>query len=362
VGRLIEHDQADRQQGAVPAAAVPAQVVIEADGVHTPLRDGYHEAKVGRVAVLGPKLTQDPETGRRLLVLGASSYCVGIESSDAFFARLAREAWRAGVRPGVRLVVCLGDGARWIWHQMRTQFSLPGAEVVEIVDFRHASQHLYEVAAAVYGEGSVPALTWWQEHKHRLLHQGAVPILAALQCLLAQADLDEAAREVVRRNREEVFADNVARMDYPAFIARALPIGSGAVESACKVLISQRHKGAGMRWTHAGAQAIANLRALAHSAAPRWAHFWASKPLTRLRLLPPPAAAPPTCAIAAPAAQPPDQAVPAPPPPVPDTPPPASRTDATRPPVAQCIATAGKPWAKGKDYWRHRPVCHPHSA
>lgn len=88
----------------------------------------------------------------------------------------------------------------------------------------------------------------------------------------------------------------MARMAYPTFVARALPFGSGAVESACKVLISKRHKGADMRGTREGAQAIASLRALYSSAHDRWNVCWASKPLTRLRLLPPAAATAPSTA------------------------------------------------------------------
>jgi hypothetical protein len=351
VGRLLEDDQTDRAQWAVPAAAVPARLLVAVDGVHTPLRDGFHEAKVGRVGVLGPALRQDPETGRALFVLRASTFCVGLESSEAFFPRLTREAWRAGFARGVRQVVCLGDGARWIWQQMRTQFSQPGVEVIEIVDVQHASEHLAEVATAVYGEGTLPARTWWAAHKQALLHEGSGPVLAALATLLARPDLPEEARAVVRRNREEYFTENAARMDYPAFVARQLPIGSGAVESACKTLISQRHKGAGMRWTHAGAQQIANLRALAHCAHGRWDTFWASRPLTRLRPLPAPVA-PDTSALA-PQRDPPPAPTPPDPPPSGDLPP---ATAGTR------IVTAGKPWAKGTGYWGRVAVSHPRSA
>jgi hypothetical protein len=211
------------------------------------------------------------------LVLSASTFCVGLESCDAFFPRLTREAWRAGFTRGVRQVIVLADGARWIWHQARTQFSHPGVEVVEIVDCQHASEHLAEVATAVYGEGSVQARTWWAVHKHARLHQGPGPVLAALRTLLERPDLAEPVQAVVRRNLEEYFTENVARLDYPTFIARQLPIGSGAVESACKTLISQRHKGAGMRWTAPGAQQIATLRALYHCAHRRWDRFWTSR-------------------------------------------------------------------------------------
>jgi hypothetical protein len=352
VGRLIEHEQVDRTQWMVPTSAVPERVVIETDGVHTPLRDGYHEAKVGRVAALGPQVRTDPETGRVTLVLQPSTFCVGLESSDDFFPRLTREAWRAGFTRGARQVVFLGDGARWIWHQVRTQFSHPGVEVVEIVDFYHASEQLGEVATAVFGAGTLLARSWWAEQRHILLHQGPAPVLAALAALAARTDLDEEARNVVRRNQDEYFTDNIARMDYPGFMARHLPIGSGAVESACKTLISQRHKGAGMRWTAPGAQQIASLRALYHSAHGRWETFWASRPLTRLRLLPPPALAAAPAPGAAPAA-PPGQTVAAAA--VLDSGtelPPAPVAPATR------IATDGKPWAKGKGYWGRIAVSH----
>lgn len=72
-------------------------------------------------------------------------------------------------------------------------------------------------------------------------------------------------------------------MDDPRYVAQQLPIGSGAVESLCTTLIEAREKGAGMRWTRAGPQAVATLRAVR-----AWAAFWATHPLrTRLRLCPP---------------------------------------------------------------------------
>ena len=281
----------------MPQGAVPECLLVETDGIHTPLLDGYHETKVGRVAALGPKVREDPDTGRTTLALGPSCFCVGLESSEDFFPRLVREAYRAGLTRGVRRVVFLGDGATWIWNQVRPQFACRGVEVVEIVDFFHAhpggTRHLGEVATAVYGQGTLQARTWWARQRHVLLHQGVAPVLAALATCTG---MDEEAHEVVRRN-QEYFTTRAARMDYPAFIARQLPIGSGAIESACKLLITQREKGSGMRWSAQGAHSIGNLRALSHSAHARWATFWASRPLTRLRLLPPQATTPPPRAV-----------------------------------------------------------------
>ena len=74
-----------------------------------------------------------------------------------------------------------------------------------------------------------------------------------------------------------VFGEHSARLDYPRFVALQLPIGSGAIESLCKNLVEQRAKGAGMRWTAAGVQAIVSLRAVQRSG--RWTDFWARQPL-----------------------------------------------------------------------------------
>ena len=54
-------------------------------------------------------------------------------------------------------------------------------------------------------------------------------------------------------------------MRYSHTQARDLPIGSGVVEAACKTLVTQRLKRSGMRWRHAGGQAILTLRSLLQS-------------------------------------------------------------------------------------------------
>ena len=51
------------------------------------------------------------------------------------------------------------------------------------------------------------------------------------------------------------------RMEYPEYPARGWCIGSGAVESACKTVVGQRLKLAGMRWGEDGARAVCHPRA-----------------------------------------------------------------------------------------------------
>jgi hypothetical protein len=59
-----------------------------------------------------------------------------------------------------------------------------------------------------------------------------------------------------------------------ANLAKGWQIGSGPVERACKTVVGQRMKGAGMRWGEAGADAVAHLRALFRGEKGQWEAFW----------------------------------------------------------------------------------------
>ncbi len=77
----------------------------------------------------------------------------------------------------------------------------------------------------------------------------------------------------------DYFTERQDRMRYPQYVRAHLPIGSGAIESACKVLVQARQKQAGMRWRRRGSQAIATLRARQRSG--EWEALWAAEPHRR---------------------------------------------------------------------------------
>ncbi len=290
IGAVAEADQqADvgaAREGRALAATAPIDtrvLAVAVDGVQVPHRDGWHEMKVGTLAPLGPELQVTARARRTHLAWGAARYCAGLEEAEAFWWRVYAAACRRGLgTPAVRTVVLLGDGAEWIWHRAAQFLGVRGVEVVEIVDIYHAYEHLWAAGRAVFD--TPDALTAWVEPlKDALDEEGAPAILAALDALVPSGP----AAVDVRRRARAYCADNATRMDYPRYVAQQLPIGSGAVESLCKTLIEARAKGAGMRWTQAGAQAVATLRAVRASG--DWVAFWATHPLrTRLRLCPRP--------------------------------------------------------------------------
>jgi hypothetical protein len=198
-------------------------------------------------------------------------------------------------------VVLLGDGAEWIWHRATHFLGARGVELVEIVDIYHVYEYLWGVGNIVFGAESARAAGWVQPLKDRLYEQGAAPVLAALAALTPETE--EATEDV--RVATGYITTHAARLDYPRFVARQFPIGSGAVESTCKVLIAARAKGAGMRWSGAGLQAIASLRVVHRSG--RWDSFWQTQPQRRspyLHALPRPRRAPASVATVPPQAPP----------------------------------------------------------
>jgi len=257
--------------------ASSAVLLVEVDGALVHAIDGnWHEVKSGLAAPLGPPIETDAKTGRTTLVLGKPSYCAGFESAETFWWRVYVEACRRGLGSAlVTLVVVLGDGADWIWRYAAAFLAVAGVQLIEIVDLYHALDHLGLVAGVVLGQGSGAAEAWRAARKKELLEHGVAPILVALTDLKPNTPV--AAEEV--RKAIGYFQTNAARMDYPGFIARQLPIGSGAIESTCKTLVEERAKGAGMRWTLAGAQAVLSLRAVQRSG--RWRAFWTNHPQRR---------------------------------------------------------------------------------
>ncbi len=217
-------------------------------------QDGWHEVKRGLV---GGQVAGD---------LTALSYVAARQSAEAFGPRLLAEAAQRGALEIVgwdgpitgvplatsRSVVVLGDGAHWIWELAAAHF---GAHT-EIVDFSHATQHVWTIAHALFGEGSWLAAPWANFAVLALSTEGA----GALPSLLDATTAPSATATTVLTRERQYFRANQARMDYPAFRQQGLPIGSGAVESAGRHLVQLRLKRAGARWSDDGGQAVLNVR------------------------------------------------------------------------------------------------------
>lgn len=174
-----------------------------------------------------------------------------MEKSDKFGEFVYLEAVRRGLLRAGK-VVFVADGAAWIWNMVGHHFP----NVVEIVDWYHAVEHLWYVANASYGQGSKKAKKWVKKNKGRLMEDGVVRVISSIK----QWKPSTEDHLKIKRENLHYFTTNAHRMTYATFKESGYYIGSGSVESACKQYGQGRLKGPGMRWKKPGIEAIAHLR------------------------------------------------------------------------------------------------------
>jgi len=242
---------------AAPAAPPPDRCYVAMDGVRILGTDGQgREVKLGRVV----PVHTTPHGERR----GPSRFAAGLEPADAFGRRLAVVAHGVGAETAPQLAV-LGDGAAWIWNLAAEHFP----HAVQIVDWDHASERVWALGRARFGEGT-PATEAWVDRQLDRLRAGEAAGLAADWAALRLPG--EAAS--VRDEQVTYFTNQASRMAYDRYRAAGWDIGSGMIESGCKTVIGQRQKGSGMRWSNAGAQTVANVRLLLFNT--EWDAHWAA--------------------------------------------------------------------------------------
>jgi hypothetical protein len=167
--------------------------------------------------------------------------------------------------------VALTDGGSGLEEFVRTNFNRP--DLVVILDFYHAASYLEELAKALHRTDEEAAAKQAEQWCGLLKEEGGAATLAVLENWGWPQRQPAALREA-RQKVRGYFASNLHRMEYPEYLALGWQIGSGVVESACKTVVGQRLKGAGMRWGEAGAHALCHVRALYRSEKGQWQAFW----------------------------------------------------------------------------------------
>ena len=246
-------------------------MALSMDGAMVNIRgEGWKEVKT--VCVSAVETMTDAQTGQQELRLKHHSYRSGLWEAKAF----ATQQWAEGCQRGLERasqIVSVNDGAPWIWLIVQMCW----APCVEILDWWHAVQKLWEVAADLLAENEATAAHWMEQQKSHLWHSQLRQVIRAIRHLCPRG---EPLPDKVRTGVAYLFTHRW-RMRYQQFRAAGYPLGSGTVESACKVVMQERMKQAGMRWSRDGAQAMLALRSVLLSE--RWDEVWANlHPLPKL--------------------------------------------------------------------------------
>lgn len=243
-----------------PATGTPCeQQVISLDGAYVPLVGGEW-AEVRTVAV--GEVTQESRSPAQQVHTRHLSYFSRMTDAEHFADLAGVELQRRGVSQA-KAVCAVTDGAPWI----QGFIDLHRPDAVRILDFPHAAEHLGLLIEALR-QASVPLPEQpFQRSLHVLKHRG--PGLLLRWC----ERLPEAikALEGVEKHLD-YFGKRLGLMQYPDYQRQGWPIGSGMVESANKVVVQARLKGAGMHWKPEHVNPLLALRTAVCNE--RWDEAW----------------------------------------------------------------------------------------
>lgn len=251
---------------------------LSVDGAMVPLVGGVW-AEVKTLAIGTVKVEE--VKGEREVHTEELSYFSRMADHESFGRLATVESYRRGTEKAGR-VGAVNDGADW--EQGFVDYQRPDA--VRILDWGHATEHLAAGAQAVLGAGTAEASEWLGLQLHELKHGDSDGVLKGLRglkdSLLVHHGAAGEAPEVVpgREQDFKVVSEHLEYLEkrrdqirYAEFIAAGLPIGSGIVESANKLVVEARLKGAGMHWERGHVNPMVALRNVVCS--DRWDEAWA---------------------------------------------------------------------------------------
>jgi hypothetical protein len=244
---------------------------VSVDGAFVPLvHKAWVEAKTAAIGTVQPPTRQ--ADGTIAIHTSDLSYFSRVAEHHEFTAKATIETLRRGTLTA-GTVVGVVDGA--VWEQEFLDVQCPAA--VRILDWPHAVGYLAKVAQALYGVATPEHHAWLAVQRETLLHGDPQVVLQKLRSL--QEDLRVQAGDAPPPPALAVLTESLDYLDkraamlrYAQFRALGYPIGSGAVESANKLVVEARLKGAGMHWALAHVNPLLALRGMA--CADRWEEAW----------------------------------------------------------------------------------------
>jgi hypothetical protein len=235
-----------------------SSIGVSVDGTCMLLReDGWRQAMVGSISLYDDEgerlhttyIAQAPEHGK-----------------ESFYRDFTKELQFIKKHYQAKTYVGVADGAADNW-----KFLQPLVDI-EVLDFFHATEYLAKVSNAAFKRKD-QAKEWLKQTSHILKHEkdGAKILLEAMKTL-SKKKISQAKKEEIE-TAITYFTNHLDQMNYESYLSKKLPIGSGAIEAACKVIIKQRMCNSGMRWTEDGAKNILVLRCF-NKTDGKWKQFW----------------------------------------------------------------------------------------
>jgi hypothetical protein len=243
-----------------------AYLSLDATGVMMQGPDGSKaDGRMAYVAMIynpQPRAVDDAELSKPC---DGVRYLAGHYTLEELGTQMRQQAAQVGVGQAEQWIA-LSDGG----NGLENWFDVNFPRAVKILDFRHASEYLADLAKSYRKGAAAQKLTgaWC----HTLKHAGGATLLKVLERLKPETMSPEVRTQY--DTTTNYLRKNVERMNYPEYLRQGWQIASGGIESACKTVVNQRLCLGGMRWAEANSDAVCHLRALYRSDPDQWDSFW----------------------------------------------------------------------------------------
>jgi hypothetical protein len=219
--------------------------------------DGYRQAMVGSISLYyfgGERIytryvALPPEYGK-----------------ERFYEAFSHEIKNVRKQYPDAIYVGVADGAPDNWTFLQSHVS------EQVLDFFHASEYLSKASKAAFNSAD-KASKWLEKACSTLKNEegGAMLVLRQMQAFMNKKIKDK-QKEVIQSSIT-YFTNHLHQMNYDQYQQKQLPIGSGVIEAACKVIVKQRMCNSGMKWKDYGARTVLALRCFNKSDG-MWEQFW----------------------------------------------------------------------------------------
>ena len=229
----VENQEREQLQRELPEPLQGSKrQVMSADGAMVPLVGGeWGEVKTLVIA----DISYDEQGEVHLKQVSSVSR---LTDAETFATETLLEVHRRGLAKADE-VCTVQDGAEWLqgladYHRF---------DALRILDFAHAAEYVAEILELVKGAGVKLPKNCLEKQLHRLKQKGPGAFLSqAHQWLKRYPHIQGLDKKIAYLQKREM------QMQYPEYQTAGWPIGSGMVESANKLVVEARLKGAGMHW------------------------------------------------------------------------------------------------------------------
>lgn len=258
VKRLLDLlDQANRSKGNRKIV-----LAVGRDGIFVKLRGqtGESEASVATVAIFDRQgkrlgtvyLGQMPESGQGALT----------SQLTALLQDVLKD-WQ-GPMPRLAYITDAGSHQNQYYHEVLKEMLHPrtGEKLVwtRVVDYWHVCQYITKISEALFG--ATPKAKAWASRMRHVLKEEDGGIHRLLRSAGALKNRYGVLDPVEYRKACAYLRRRMQWMNYKELKSLNISIGSGVTEAGCKVVVSERLKLSGMRWSFEGGQTIMDLRTI----------------------------------------------------------------------------------------------------